>query len=91
MRREHAQLNRQVSVLRAASIRNRERAAQERARLASATAAVGSFDATTRAIAESVLRHKLLPRDPLARAYDEAAEIDALIGEEALPVREAAE
>ncbi len=54
VRREHAQLNRQVSVLRAASIRNRERAAQERARLASATAAVGSFDATTRAIAESV-------------------------------------
>ena len=34
VKREHAQLNRQVSVLRAASIRNRERAAQERARLA---------------------------------------------------------
>jgi GNAT superfamily N-acetyltransferase len=44
-----------------------------------------------RAIAESVLRHKLLPRDPLARAHDEAAEIDALIGAEAMPAREAAE
>jgi methyl-accepting chemotaxis protein len=54
VRREHAQLNRQVSVLRAASIRNRERAAQERARLASATAAVGGLDGTIRAIAESV-------------------------------------
>ncbi len=54
VRREHAQLNRQVSVLRAASIRNRERAAQERARLASATAAVGGLDDTIRAIAESV-------------------------------------
>ena len=32
VRREHGQLNRQVAVLRAASIRNRERAAQERVR-----------------------------------------------------------
>lgn len=54
VRREHAQLNRQVSVLRAASIRNRERAAQERERLASATAAVGELDGTVRTIAGSV-------------------------------------
>ncbi|MFN7989372.1 MAG: methyl-accepting chemotaxis protein [Thermoanaerobaculia bacterium] len=54
VRREHAQLNRQVSVLRAASIRNRERAAHERERLASATAAVGGLDGTIRAIAGSV-------------------------------------
>ena len=54
VRREHGQLNRQVSVLRAASIRNRERASQERERLASATAAVGGLDGTIRAIAESV-------------------------------------
>jgi methyl-accepting chemotaxis protein len=54
VRREHAQLNRQLSVLRAASIRNRERASQERSRLASATAAVGGLDGTIRAIAESV-------------------------------------
>ena len=54
VRREHAQLNRQVSVLRVASIRNRERAAQERTRLAGATAAVGGLDGTIRAIAESV-------------------------------------
>jgi methyl-accepting chemotaxis protein len=54
VRREHAQLNRQVSVLRAASIRNRERAAQERTRLAGATSAVGGLDETIRAIAESV-------------------------------------
>ncbi len=54
VRREHAQLNRQLFVLRAASIRNRERAAQERSRLASATAAVGGLDGTIRAIAESV-------------------------------------
>ena len=54
VRREHAHLNRQVSVLRAASIRNRERAAQERTRLASATAAVGGLDGTIRAIAGSV-------------------------------------
>lgn len=54
VRREHAQLNRQLSVLRVASIRNRERAAQERSRLASATAAVGGLDGTIRAIAESV-------------------------------------
>lgn len=54
VRREHAQLNRQLSVLRAASIRNRERAAQERTRLASATAAVGGLDGTIRAIADSV-------------------------------------
>ena len=54
VRREHGQLNRQVAVLRAASIRNRERAAQERVRLSSATAAVGGLDGTIRAIAESV-------------------------------------
>jgi len=54
VRREHGQLNRQVSVLRAASIRNRERAAQEQTRLASATSAVGGLDGTIRAIAESV-------------------------------------
>lgn len=54
VRREHAQLNRQLSVLRAASIRNRERASQERSRLASATAAVGGLDGTIRAIAENV-------------------------------------
>ena len=54
VRREHAQLNRQVSVLRAASIRNRERASQERSRLAGATAAVGGLDATIGSIAESV-------------------------------------
>lgn len=54
VRREHGQLNRQVAVLRAASIRNRERAAQERTRLVSATAAVGGLDGTIRAIAESV-------------------------------------
>ena len=54
VKREHAQLNRQVSVLRAASIRNRERAAQERTRLSSATSAVGGLDGTIRAIAESV-------------------------------------
>lgn len=54
VRREHAHLNRQVSVLRAASIRNRERAAQERTRLAGATAAVGGLDGTIRAIAGSV-------------------------------------
>jgi len=54
VRREHGQLNRQVSVLRAASIRNRERAAQEQTRLASATSAVGGLDGTIRSIAESV-------------------------------------
>lgn len=54
VKREHAQLNRQVSVLRAASIRNRERTAQEKARLESAATAVGGLDGTIRAIAESV-------------------------------------
>ena len=54
VRREHGQLNRQVSVLRAASIRNRERASQEKTRLANATSAVGGLDGTIRAIAESV-------------------------------------
>ncbi|KAA0255305.1 hypothetical protein FBQ97_00615 [Acidobacteria bacterium ACD] len=54
VRREQAQLNRQTAVLRAASIRTRERAKVALSRLDGATRSVVGLDTDVRAIAESV-------------------------------------
>lgn len=54
VRREQAQLNRQISVLRAASTRTRERATVALSRIDGATRSVEGFDAAVRSIAESV-------------------------------------
>jgi methyl-accepting chemotaxis protein len=54
VRREQGRLNEQVSVLRAASIRARERATAALARIDAAETAVAGFDGAIRSIAESV-------------------------------------
>ncbi len=54
VRREHGQLNKQIAVLRAASIETRERAAQEQHRVAASIKSVEGLDGAIRSIAASV-------------------------------------